>query len=66
MIDKQDVVAFFNRCAPSWDENMIRNEEVITKILDNGGVVKDVSVLDVACGTGVLTSMVMFPVGSST
>ena len=54
MIDKQDVIAFFDRCAPTWDENMIRNEEVIRKILDNGGVVAGSSVLDVACGTGVL------------
>jgi len=51
---KKEVVDYFDRCAPSWDANMIRNEEVIKKILDNGGIKKGVSVLDVACGTGVL------------
>lgn len=54
MINKQDVIEFFNHCAPHWDENMIRKEEIISKILDNGGVEPGVSVLDVACGTGVL------------
>ena len=33
---------------------MIRNEDVIATILDNGGIRPGVSVLDVACGTGVL------------
>ena len=51
---KNDVAAFFDRCAPWWDSDMIRNEEVISKILDNGGIREGVHVLDVACGTGVL------------
>lgn len=51
---KTDVAAFFDRCAPWWDSDMIRNEEIITKILDNGGIRAGVHVLDVACGTGVL------------
>lgn len=54
MINKQDVIAFFDRCAPTWDENMVRNEDVIARILDNSGIGPGVSVLDVACGTGVL------------
>lgn len=33
---------------------MIRNEPVIARILDNGGIRPGVDVLDVACGTGVL------------
>ena len=53
MIDKQDVIAFFDRCAPTWDENMIRNEEVIHKILDNGGVVAGASVLEI-CTTSLI------------
>ena len=51
---KSDIAAFFDRCAPWWDSDMIRNEGIITKILDNGGIREGVHVLDVACGTGVL------------
>ena len=51
---KQDVIDFFDRCAPTWDDELIRNDEVVEKILNNGGIKKGVFVLDVACGTGVL------------
>lgn len=54
MIEKSEVIEFFDRCAPYWDSNMVRKEEIISRILDNGGVRKGVNVLDVACGTGVL------------
>ncbi len=53
-MEKKDVIAFFDRCAPWWDADMIRNEEIIARILDNGGIRPGISVLDVACGTGVL------------
>ena len=53
-MNKEDVISFFDRCAPDWDAEMIRNEEVIRLILDNGGIRENVDVLDVACGTGVL------------
>ncbi len=53
-MNKQDVITFFDRCAPWWDEDMIRPEDVIATILDNGGIGPDLHVLDVACGTGVL------------
>lgn len=53
-MDKKTVAAFFDRCAPWWDADMVRNERVIEKILDNAGIRAGVSVLDVACGTGVL------------
>ncbi len=33
---------------------MVRNEEIIATILDNGGITAGIDVLDVACGTGVL------------
>ncbi len=53
-MNQSDVIAFFNRCAPSWDAEMIRNEEIIRIILDNAHIQRDIDVLDVACGTGVL------------
>lgn len=51
---KQDIADFFDRCAPWWDEDLIRNEVIITTILDNCGIEGGMDVLDVACGTGVL------------
>lgn len=54
MIQKADVIEFFDKCAPEWDAGMVRNEAVINKILDNAGVGRHSRVLDVACGTGVL------------
>lgn len=53
-MNQQDVIEFFNRCAPWWDADMVRNEEIIATILDNGAIKQGVDVLDVACGTGVL------------
>ena len=53
-MDKKAVAEFFDRCAPWWDDDMICNEEIISEILDNGGIRAGMDVLDVACGTGVL------------
>ena len=53
-MNKQDVIAFFDRLAPQWDEDMIRNDRIISQILDNAGIREGIHVLDVACGTGVL------------
>ena len=53
-MEKKDIAAFFDRCAPWWDDDMIRNEVIISTILDNGGIRGGIDVLDVACGTGVL------------
>ena len=53
-MNKQDVIKFFDHYASTWDADMIRNESVINTILDNGGVTTGCTVLDVACGTGVL------------
>ena len=54
MIAKEEVIAFFNRLAPGWDAELVRNEEIIKQILDNAEISEGKSVLDVACGTGVL------------
>ena len=54
MIETSEVIAFFDRLAPDWDAEMIRNDEVISEILDNAGISKGKDILDVACGTGVL------------
>ena len=53
-MNQQDVIAFFDRLAPGWDADMIRNDDIITTILDNAGIGAGMDVLDVACGTGVL------------
>ena len=53
-MEKKDIISFFDKCAPWWDEDMIRNEDLIAMILDNGGIKEGIHVLDVACGTGVL------------
>ena len=53
-MNKQDVIRFFDRLAPQWDADMIRSDSTINTILDSAGVTAGVSVLDVACGTGVL------------
>ena len=53
-MNKKEIADFFDRCAPWWDDDMIRNEDIISTILDNGGIQEGIHVLDVACGTGVL------------
>ncbi len=53
-MNKTDIIKFFDRCAPWWDNDMIRNEKIIENILDNAGVNANVNILDIACGTGVL------------
>ncbi len=51
---KQDIVEFFDRCAPTWDAEMIKSDAIIQKILDNAEVMEGQDILDVACGTGVM------------
>ena len=54
MVDKNEVIAFFDSLASGWDADMVRSEDVIRTILDNAGVREGSRVLDIACGTGVL------------
>ena len=53
-MDKKDVIAFFDRCAPTWEAEMIKSDVKIGRILDNAEVGADMDILDVACGTGVM------------
>ena len=53
-MQKQEVIAYFDRCAPTWDADMIKHDEIIEAILDNAEIGAGCEVLDVACGTGVL------------
>ena len=53
-MNKQDVIEFFDRMAPGWDADMIKNDAVIGKILDNAEIEEGQDILDVACGTGVM------------
>ena len=45
-MEKEEIIRFFDRCAPSWDLEMIRNEEVIAQILDNAGICPEIDVLE--------------------
>lgn len=54
MVETNEVIEFFDRLAPDWDAEMIRNDSIIRTILDNACVSAGKNVLDVACGTGVL------------
>jgi demethylmenaquinone methyltransferase/2-methoxy-6-polyprenyl-1,4-benzoquinol methylase len=53
-MNKQDVIEFFDRAASSWDADMIKNDVIMEKILDNAEIGEGQDILDVACGTGVM------------
>lgn len=53
-MNRQEIIDFFDRFAPTWDAHMVTDDEKLRFILDAAGVREHVTVLDVACGTGVL------------
>ena len=53
-MNKTSIEAFFDRAASSWDDEMIKDDLIIKTILDNANVEEGNTVLDVACGTGVM------------
>ena len=53
-MNREDIIKFFDDCAPRWDMQIVRSDDKIKKILDCAGVKCGANVLDVACGTGVL------------
>ena len=53
-MQQSDVIAYFDSCAPTWDETNVHKDDIIGKILDNAEISSGMDILDVACGTGVL------------
>lgn len=53
-MDKRNVIEFFDRLAPCWDDDQVIKDRIIERILDNAHIGANDEVLDVACGTGVL------------
>ena len=53
-MDKNEMIAYFDRRAPYWDRENQADPAVIRVILDNAQIGPGQDVLDVACGTGVL------------
>ncbi len=53
-MDKREIRKFFDGLAPTWDDYLICDEEKMDRILDAARICQGSSVLDVACGTGVM------------
>ena len=53
-LQPEKVKDFFDRLASTWDSTREPNYPVIERILDAAGITAGVTVLDAACGTGVL------------
>lgn len=51
---KETIVEFFDMLANKWDENLIIDTQKLNRILDLAEIGENDTVLDVACGTGVL------------
>lgn len=53
-MDKQKVIEFFDKHSETWDANMICDDKKMNMIMDYAQIKKGISVLDIACGTGVM------------
>ena len=53
-LDQLQVVSFFDSLAPTWDACNKSKPEKLEKILDYAHILPGDTVLDVACGTGIL------------
>ena len=53
-MNKKEIISFFDKMAPDWDSRLVVDIEKISFILDRAGIKENCTVLDVACGTGVL------------
>lgn len=51
-----EIAEFFDSVADSWDSGMVKSQQKIDKILDIAEIFQGKTVLDIACGTGVLIS----------
>lgn len=49
-----EIAEFFDSLADSWDSGMVKSQQKIEKILDVAEISQYKTVLDIACGTGVL------------
>lgn len=54
---KSEIEEFFDRLAPEWDTRNTTTQEELESLLDKIPVEKGMNVLDVACGTGILTGL---------
>lgn len=55
-MDKKEITQYFNKAAAMWDKEMVKSQQKINRILDVAQVTQNKSVIDIACGTGVLVS----------
>ena len=53
-MNKPEIIAYFDQCAPDWDSRLVADNDKIRTILNAAGVKEGSAVLDVACGTGVM------------
>lgn len=53
-MNKEKVTAYFDSAAPNWDNTCLHDSAKIKKILGFAGIKENCTVLDVACGTGIL------------
>ncbi len=53
-MNTHEIKAFFDKLAPTWDADMVDKSAVIEEILNHAHVSAGQTVLDVACGTGVM------------